>query len=128
MHLSNYQTYRCSLRQGAVPAEPSSKICHKMYGLCYYVSHWIPNQIVDGPLVVGSNLNIQKGIEWMTEYTQDKAFEYGNVSLWNLEQMNLSSHAPRRQSNIPHSQSIADQNYNCQYYAQITQKGTLYMV
>lgn len=48
----------------------------------------------------------------MIEYTIDKITQSYNESIRNLEQMNLSSHAPSSQYIVPHSQFIADQNQN----------------
>ena len=39
------------------------------------------NQIVHGHLRVRTNLNIEKGIEWMTRYTDEKAAELENEKL-----------------------------------------------
>lgn len=49
------------------------------------------NQIIHGHLGIQSNLNIDKGIERMTEYSHKKGNENKNISLQNLEQKNLSS-------------------------------------
>ena len=52
------------------------------------------NKIVHGHLAVGFNLNIEKGIEWMTEYTQDKLLSaimeaYETLSKWTFHLMIL---------------------------------------
>ena len=70
------------------------------------------NQIVHGHLGVRTNLNIEKGIERMTKYTDEKAKESLSQSLRNLAQINLSSRSPTSQYIIIRSQGIADQNYN----------------
>ena len=70
------------------------------------------NKIVHGHLSVHTNLNIEKGIEQMTRYTDEKAVKSQNESFQNLEQMNLSSRSPTRQYIVIRSQAIADQNYD----------------
>ena len=49
------------------------------------------NQIVHGHLGVRTNLNIEKGIERMSRYVDNQAFESHNASFRSLEQKNLSS-------------------------------------
>jgi hypothetical protein len=70
------------------------------------------NQIVHGHLGVRTNLNIEKGIERMAKYTDERAVESHNQSLRNLEQINLSSRSPTSKYIIVRSQAIADQNYD----------------
>ncbi len=70
------------------------------------------NQIVHGHLRVHTNLNIEKGIEQMGRYTDEKAVESHNEGFRNIEQMNLSSRSPRREYIVIKSQAIADQNYD----------------
>lgn len=43
------------------------------------------NHIIFGHLAIGSNLNIEKSIERMMEYSLDKGNQYENISLQNLE-------------------------------------------
>ena len=70
------------------------------------------NQIVHGHLGVHTNLNIEKGIERMMKYMDEKAKEAQSQSLCSLEQINLSSRSPTSQYIIVRSQGIADQNYD----------------
>ena len=70
------------------------------------------SQIVHGHLGVHTNLNIEKGIERMTKYTDEKAKEAESQSLRSLEQINLSSCSPTSQYIIVRSQGIDDQNYD----------------
>ncbi len=65
------------------------------------------NQIVHGHLGVCTNLNIEKGIERMAKYTDEKAVVAQNESFQSLEQMNLSSRSPTRQYIVVCSQAIA---------------------
>jgi len=82
------------------------------------------NQIVHSHLGVHTNLNIEKGIEQMATYMDEKAIMSQNTSFQNLDQMNLSSRSPKRQYIVLQSQAIADQNYDANKKFKLCRKGS----